>query len=64
MAARKEPEVTIWIARSSGIVKADGQVYRYTRNVTRVRAGHPLLRAVPDKFVPLSLDFDAQQPVA
>ena len=58
----KEPE--IYVARSSGIVKIDGQLHRYYGGTTRVRAGHPLLKAVPNGFVPMTLDYDVEQATA
>lgn len=57
----KPSEPRIFVARSSGVVKIDGIVHRYVQGQTRVRAGHPLLKARPDKFVPLRLDYDAEQ---
>lgn len=58
MPRAKEPE--IYVARSSGVIKVDGQVYNYYGGTTRVRAGHPLLKAAPDKFKPLELDYEIE----
>ena len=60
MARMKEPEV--YVARSTGVVKVSGKIYRYIAGRTRVRANHPLLRAMPDKFQPLALDYDRVLP--
>lgn len=62
MARTKEPE--IYVARSSGVIKIAGRTYRYTAGRTRVRAGHELLRALPDKFVPMDVDYDVEQATA
>lgn len=60
MAGRKTTP-SIYVARSSGVKKINGTVYRYVRGQTRVRAGHELLEALPDKFMPLALDYDVEQ---
>jgi hypothetical protein len=57
-------EPTVYVARSSGVVNIDGQIHRYVQGQTRVRAGHPLLKARPDKFVPLQLDYEVEQATA
>lgn len=62
MPKTKEPE--IYVARSSGAIKIDGEVYRYTKGQTRIRSGHPLLGALPDRFIPLKLDYDVEQTTA
>lgn len=67
MPARKtqlDPEPVIFIARSSGVIKIAGEIYRYASGRTRVRAGHPLLKALPDRFEPLTLDYDLEQATA
>lgn len=60
--ATKTREPEIYVARSSGVRKIDGETYRYYVGRTRIRAGHPLLRAVPGSFAPLALDYDGVQP--
>jgi hypothetical protein len=57
-------EPTVYVAISSGVVKIDGTLYRYSQGQTRVRAGHPLLKARPDKFAPLKLDYEIEQATA
>lgn len=42
----------VYVATSSGVVKVGGTIHRYYRGRTRVRAGHPLLSAVPGRFAP------------
>lgn len=51
-----EPE--IYVARSSGIAKVDGVLHYYTKGRTRIRAGHPLLKAMPGAFSPMALDYE------
>lgn len=54
----KEPE--FYVARSSGVVKIDGVRHNYYGGTTRVRAGHPILKAVPSAFKPMTLDLDIE----
>ena len=56
MARTKAPD--IGVARTTGVVRIAGKVYRYTEGRTRVRSGHPLLAALPDRFEPLRLDYE------
>ena len=58
MPRKKEPE--IYVARSSGVVKIDGKLHTYYGGTTRVRAGHPLLKAAPGAFKPMELDYDIE----
>lgn len=62
MAPRKNPAADIYVARSSGVIRIRGEVHRYFASRTRVRAGHPLLRARPDAFEPMALDFEVTAP--
>jgi hypothetical protein len=53
---RKEPdpqEPDVFVAISSGVVKINGKKREYSRGLTVVRAGDPLLKAVPTRFRPL-----------
>lgn len=43
----------IYIAVESGSCDIKGESFTFARGVTRVRAGHPLLKAVPDYFEPI-----------
>jgi hypothetical protein len=63
MAAPKET-ADIWEATSTGVVAIRGTRYTYIRGKTRVRAGHPLLKAAPDKFRPAKLAYDVEQTTA
>ena len=56
--SKPDPEADIYVATASGVVKLKGQVYRYIAGRTKVRAGHPLLRAMPDRFAPLTVDYE------
>ena len=60
MPARKKPEADIYVATSSGVVKIDGKLHNYYGGTTRVRAGHPLLKAAPGKFKPMDLDYEVE----
>ena len=64
MPRTKEPKAEIYVARSTGIIRVKGELYTYIAGRTRLRAGHPLLKALPDKFEPLSLDYDLEQATA
>lgn len=57
-AATAEP--TVYVAISSGVVKIDGVIHRYTADQTRVRADHPLRKRLPDRFKPLELDYEIE----
>lgn len=43
----------VFVATESGSTEVKGETYVYVKNVTRVRAGHPLLKAVPTYFRPV-----------
>ena len=57
-------EAEVYVARSTGVVKIDGLIHRYIAGRTRIRAGHPLLRALPDAFMPMELDYEVEQATA
>ena len=59
MPKKKLPE--IYVATSSGVVRIDGRLTSYYGGTTRVRAGHPLLKAAPGKFKPLELDYEVEK---
>jgi hypothetical protein len=59
MPKKKEPE--IYVATSSGVMKIDGKLHNYYGGTTRVRAGHPLLKAAPGKFKPMELDYELEE---
>jgi hypothetical protein len=45
-------------------VRIDGVLTNYYAGTTRVRAGHPLLKAAPGKFEPMTLDYETEQATA
>ncbi len=53
----------VYIAKDSGSAEIKGEVYVFHKDVTRVRAGHPLLKAVPDAFHPVTdrIHYDVEQ---
>jgi hypothetical protein len=46
----------IYIANETGVTEIGGVAYTFAAGVTRVRAGHPLLKACPKYFEPVSDD--------
>jgi hypothetical protein len=42
----------VYIAITSGSAEIKGETFTFQAGVTRVRAGHPLLKACPDYFQP------------
>lgn len=60
----KAKEPSIFVARTSGDIKIDGEVYSYRAGRTRVREGHPLLRVIPERFEPLKVDYEIEQATA
>ena len=50
-------EVEFYIARRTGVIKIRGKVYEYILGKTYPR-NHPLVSALPDKFVPLIPDTE------
>lgn len=54
----------IFIATESGASQVGDEVYTFTKDTTRVREGHPLLKVVPDYFQPIEehLHYGAQEP--
>jgi hypothetical protein len=57
----------VYIATETGVTAAiDGVEYTFQKGVTRVREGHPLLRACPNCFAPdaESVTYDVEQATA
>jgi hypothetical protein len=56
MAARKraatKKAAEVYVATETGSVDIKGQNYVFYRDVTRVAADHPLIKACPDFFAP------------
>lgn len=56
---------TIFVAKDSVLGELEGQPLYIHKGVTTVRAGHPLLAAFGDLFVPLRPTFEVEpEPVA
>ena len=43
----------LYVATSTGAVRVDGKVINYAAGKTLVRAGHPILLALPGRFRPV-----------
>jgi hypothetical protein len=56
----------IYVATESGSCEVAGENHVFVKGITRVRAGHPLLKAVPDYFKPIELEvhYDVEQATA
>ena len=56
----------VYVARESGASLVGGETHTFTKGVTRVRRGHPLLDAVPDYFEPIdrSVHYDIEDATA
>lgn len=56
----------IFVAIESGSCEVKGETYVFVRGQTRIRAGHPLLKAVPDYFKPVeeNVHYDVEAAVA
>lgn len=61
---RKDPDQEILVAIETGEVSAGGETYFIRRNVTRVRAGHPLAKAAPNFFKPIDVHYDVERMTA
>lgn len=51
---------TILVANESFSCEIDGEYYTVQGNVTRVRQGHPLTEANPEKFNPITVHYDVE----
>ena len=58
----------IYVAKESGQAEVDGVPYTFIKNVTRVRAGHPLLKikGIEVLFAPVDerVQYDVEQATA
>jgi hypothetical protein len=57
-------ESDIFVARESFTCEVDGQDEHITRGITRVRAGHPILKGREDLFEPLKVQYDIERATA
>ena len=66
MAAKRGRPSSIYIAKQSGFCEIDGHVVPFTKGVTLVRAGHPLLKRAGAHFEPVSdrVHYDVEQATA
>ena len=62
----KKDKAEVFVATESGACEIDGEPLIFTKGITRVRAGHPLLKAVPDYFAPVEdrVHYDLEQATA
>lgn len=60
------PGGKVYVARDSGVSEVDGEIYVFTRGVTRVREGHALLKGREGLFEPVdeSVHYDIEQATA
>lgn len=59
---RKYPERDVLVATDSGIwISPEGHEYLFHAGITRVRAAHPLAKAMPDSFKPIDVHYDVEQ---
>jgi hypothetical protein len=56
----------VYVARDSGSAEVNGEVLTFTKGVTRVRAGHPLLKGRESLFEPIdeTVHYDVEQATA
>jgi len=54
----------IYVANTTGFIHLGDDDVKITRGVTRVRDGHPLLKAAPKFFDPISVDYDVEAATA
>ena len=54
----------IYVARESFATTLDGENLSVKRGITRVRDGHPLLKANPNRFEPLEVHYDVERTTA
>jgi hypothetical protein len=51
----------LYMANTNGTVLLDGELIQIQKNVTRVRAGHPLLTDHESMFAPLVVQFENEE---
>lgn len=51
----RKPDPGLYVANTTGVIRVDGVIYRYTRGKTIVKKGNPLLRALPGRFSPMDI---------
>lgn len=59
---RKQQESDILIAVESGIwVNERGEEHLFYADITRVRVGHPMAKAMPHCFAPINVHYDVER---
>jgi hypothetical protein len=54
----------IVVARESGSMLVDGEMFDFKRGITRFRASHPAVKANPQFFEPIRVHYDVEQATA
>jgi hypothetical protein len=57
-------EGRILVAKDSFVALVKGVEYTVHGGVTRIREGHPLQKAMPEAFEPLTVHFEVEQATA
>jgi hypothetical protein len=60
MAPLPDSETGIYVAKESFSVLLDGEQVIVSKGITRVRAGHPILKGREQWFEPLTVQFDVK----
>lgn len=64
--AAKANKSDVYVAKESGSAEVNGETLTFTRGITRVRAGHPLLKGRESLFAPVddTVHYDVEQATA
>jgi len=60
----KESPTDIFVAIESGVTNIDGVDYPFNKGLTRVHRGHPLYRACPEFFEPITVHYGVEATTA
>ena len=55
---------SIYVAKRAAMVFYEGRRIMVKKGMTTIREGHPILKANPDLFQPLNVDFETAGPVS
>lgn len=61
---RKNPDEDILVATESGWITVNGQSEPVRRNVTRARRGSAIVKASPDMWRPIDVQYEVEQATA
>ncbi len=66
MAPTRANKGDVYVANESGSAEVDGETLTFTKGVTRVRVGHPLLKGREHLFDPIEMTvhYDVEQATA